>query len=181
MKKIKILFLLVLSGLSFISCKSDDEFYNAAYLSVPNIISIDTQPSYTLGDNLTFHAEFSRYLPETGQSNLLDVYKTSGATSFGFAYRLEKQTASGWSTVFGDDNEYTPLDVPYVAATEKYKRDYFVALTASGNYRLSFGQSYTGNLSTDIISNNPDNKTLVHITTNPIGIDSQGYYYFTVN
>jgi len=182
MKTIKILSLTIAAAFAVFSCKSDDEFYNAANLKVPNLIVLDVQSGYTVGEDLTFHTEFSRYLPEENQTQLLDIYKTSNAESFGFAYRIEKQTTSGdWETALPNEDEYAPVDAVYDSATEMYSGNYAVRLNETGNYRFSFGQSYTGSQSTDLISRNPANKTLVRITTNSNGVDSQGHYYFTVN
>lgn len=182
MKTIKLYLIAVLGILSLVSCKNDDEFYNAVYISVPNLITIDTPGSYAVGDNVAFHTDFSRYQDENGLSTQLDIYKTSQAESFGFAYRLEKETAPDvWTSVLLNEDEYSVAEAVYQSGTMTYKCDKAIALTSAGEYRLSFGESYTGNQSTDLISRNPSNKTSVRITTNANSLDAQGYYYFTVN
>lgn len=182
MKTIKLYIIAVLGILSLVSCKNDDEFYNAVYISVPDLITIDTPASYTVGDNLTFHTDFSRYQNENGLTTQLDIYKTSQAESFGFAYRLEKETAPNvWTSVLLNEDEYSVAEAVYQSGTMTYKCDKAIALPSAGEYRLSFGESYTGNQSTDLISRNPSNKTMVRITTNANSLDVQGYYYFTVN
>jgi len=182
MKNIKLYILAVLGILSLVSCKTDDEFYNAVYITVPDLITIDTPASYAVGDNLSFHTDFSRYQQEDGMTTLLDIYKTSEANSFGFAYRLEKETAPDvWTSVLLNEDEYSVADAIYQSGTMTYKCDKSIPLTSAGEYRLSFGESYTGIQSTDLISRNPTNKTAVRITTNANNLDTQGYYYFTVN
>jgi hypothetical protein len=182
MKTIKLFFISILSALSLLSCKTDDEFYNAVYITVPNLITIDIPASYTVGDNLTFHSDFSRYLQEDGLSTPLDIYRTSYAESFGFAYRLEKETAPGvWTSVLLSGDEFSIGDAVYQSGTMTYEFDKSIQLTSTGEYRLGFGESYTGKQSTDLISRNPQNKTSVTITTTANNIDSDGYYRFTVN
>ncbi|ESU28178.1 hypothetical protein FLJC2902T_15230 [Flavobacterium limnosediminis JC2902] len=182
MKAIKHFVIAVFGLLSLISCNSDDEFYNAAYVSVPDLITIDTPASYSVGDNVSFHTDFSRYLPEDGFTDPLDIYKTSKAESFGFAYRLEKETAPDvWTSVFDNGDEFSVAEAVYQTATQTYKCDIATPLNSAGNYRLGFGESYTGYQSTDLISRNPENETSVRITTNANNTNGQGYYYFTVN
>lgn len=182
MKAIKYLAIAIFGLLSLISCNSDDEFYNAAYVSVPDLITIDTPGTYSVGDNVSFHTNFSRYLPEDGFTDLLDIYKTSKAESFGFAYRLEKETEPNvWTSVLSNQDEYNVADAIYQVETMTYKCDINIPLNSTGNYRLGFGESYTGFQSTDLISRNPSNETSVRITTNANNTDGQGYYYFTVN
>lgn len=182
MKTIKLYIITVLGILSLVSCKNDDEFYNAVYLSVPNLITIDVPANYVVGDNISFHTDFSRYLAEDGLTTPLDIYKTSQAESFGFAYRLEKKTATNvWTSVLSNEDEYSVAEAVYQSGTMTYKYDKSIPLTSAGEYRLSFGESYTGAQSTDLISRNPTNKTAVRITTNANNLDTQGYYYFSVN
>ncbi|MGX7666553.1 hypothetical protein [Flavobacterium pedocola] len=182
MKTIRLFLLTVLGIVSLTSCKSDDDFYNAVYLDVADLITIDTPPSYTTGDNLEFHTDFSRYLPEANQANLLDIYRTSGAESFRFAYRLEKKDANNnWNNVLGANDEYSVAEAVYQSGTMTYKCDVAVPLTTTGQYRLSFGESYTGAATTELISRNPSDKTLVLISTNANALDAFGYYQFTVN
>lgn len=182
MKKIKLFAIAILGTLSLISCNGDDEFYNAAYVSVPDLITIDTPDTYTVGDNVSFHTDFSRYLQEDGFTELLDIYRTSQAESFEFAYRIEKETSPDvWTSVFNNEDEYSVAVAVYQPGTMTYKCDVSTLLNSTGNYRLGFGESYTGTASTDIISNNPENETSVRITTNANNTDSEGYYHFTVN
>ncbi|MEW5675341.1 hypothetical protein ABGT15_03420 [Flavobacterium enshiense] len=178
MKTLKILLISVLSALTFIACKTDDEFYNAVYLSAPDLITVDASS----GNAVSFHTEFSRFLPELGQTAPLDVYATSGAESFGFAYRIQmKDSNNNWVSVLGEGDEFTSADAVYDATSLTYKSDVTIPITIAGEYRLKFEDSYIGIQSTDLISRNPSNKTLIRLTTNPVGLNSDGHYYFTIN
>lgn len=182
MKTIKLYLIALLGILSLVSCRSDDEFYNAVYVSAPNLIIVDVPASYSVGDNVSFHTNFSRYLAEDGLTTLLDIYKTSKAESFGFAYRLEKETAPNvWTSVLLNEDNYSVAEAVYQIGSMTYKCDKFIALNTTGSYRLSFGESYTGKQYTDLLSRNPSNETAVRITTNATATDASGYYYFTVN
>lgn len=182
MKNLKLYIIAFLSALTVLSCKSDDDFYNTIYLSVPNLITIDTPGSYAVGDVVSFHSDFSRYLPEAGQTDLLDVYRTTEALSFGFAYRLERETAPNvWTSVLLEGDEFSVAEASYDTFSMTYSNDTALQLTQTGNYRLSFGTSFAGAPATDLISRNPQNKTAVIISTTPNDVDSLGYYHFTVN
>lgn len=182
MKTIKLFVIAFLGTLSLISCNGDDEFYNSAYVSVPDLITVDTPGNYSVGDNISFHTDFSRYLQEDGFTELLDIYKTSKAESFEFAYRIEKETAPNvWTSIFNNADEYSVAEAFYQSETMTYKCDVATPLNSTGNYRLGFGESYTGKQSTDLLSKNPENETSVIITTNATNTDNLGYYYFTVN
>jgi len=73
MKTIKLYIIAALGILSLVSCKNDDEFYNAVYLSVPNLITIDTPASYAVGDNVPFHTDFSRFLQKERLTTPLEI------------------------------------------------------------------------------------------------------------
>lgn len=95
--KISFLFLL----LSISSCTSLDEvepFY--VRLNVPNLINIEEQSVYHVGDQLYINVDFSRYLPEEGYTELLDVYKTTQTENFSFLFSfLKKNAYGGWSEI----------------------------------------------------------------------------------
>jgi len=97
MKTIKITFLLIAFVFGFTACDTnDDDFYNTAYISVPNLVQIQTQPSYSTGNYLYINAYINRLLSEPNQTNLLDIRKTTNnAPSFSFSYLLEKK----WVTI----------------------------------------------------------------------------------
>ncbi|MBC8644749.1 hypothetical protein H9W95_13880 [Flavobacterium lindanitolerans] len=91
MKTIKILLLAIIGLAAVTGCGDDDEFYNSKYTSIPNLITIEHQNSYAVGDVLWLNTNFSRYQPEPNQTTPLDIFKTTGGASFSFAYGLEKR------------------------------------------------------------------------------------------
>src|SRR6476620_4763022 len=121
MKTIKYFFFIALGSLLMAAdCSNkDSEFYNDIYLSVPNLITIETQDSYAVNDVLYINSDnFSQLLDEPGKPNQLDILKTTGgAQSFNFTYMLEKKAAdNSWQLVslgpnlsvlkgFGEENE----------------------------------------------------------------------------
>ena len=183
MKTFKLYILLLLSSLALVSCNDDDEFYNIAYLNKPDLVAIDIPlAGYNVNDNLTFHIDFSRYQTEGNHATPLDLYKTTGAESFGFNYYLEKKTGTNtWTTVFSNEDEYRVGEVEYMPLTETYEFDEALPLTSAGEYRFRLGISDFGYTKTELISRNKPKQTAVKITTNANGIDSQGYYHFIVN
>lgn len=181
MKTLRLYILGLISSLALISCNDDDEFYNAVYVNSPDLIKINVPAGgYTAGDNLEFSIDFSRYIMEPGYTTPLDVYKTSGATSFGFAYYLERNDGGTWKTVFPNEDEFRIGDVLYVPATETYEFDEAYPLDEPGEYRFRLEYNDGNILKTNLVSRNQENKTMVSIITNADHIDSQGYYYFTV-
>ena len=204
MKTIKYFFFVALgSVLMAADCSNkDSEFYNDVYLSAPDLIQIEAQQTYHVGDILYLNSNnFSRYLNEPGQSNKLDVYKTTGgANSFNFTYLLEKKigdTDDDWALVVLGPNlikekgaaDETDL---YVAALCVYKANANPALdsyefrnglklTQPGQYRLSFGYNSASATSVELRSDSFNNNLFLNIDsvmTN--GLDSAGNYNFTV-
>lgn len=196
----KKLFYKILFGclLIFNSCDTnDDGFYNSIYFDANNLVSIQTQPSYAVGDYLYITADFSRYLPDTENlASLLDIYKTtSGATQFAFSYVMERKTnATDWELVSVNDNL---LDINKGSATangvyvyglchyntidQTYEYNVGFPLLVSGNYRLSFGYNSSLTDKMELISISQPKKLILNINTTISDIDSNGYYNFTVN
>lgn len=195
----KKLFYIVLFSSSFLfnSCDTnDDGFYHNVYLEANNLVTIETQTNYAVGDYLYINADFSRYLPDaTNPSTLLDIYKTTnGATQYAFSYVIEKKiNATDWEVVTVNDNllnitKGSALNGAYVYglcqynnADETYEYNVGFPLQSAGNYRLSFGynSSSTNKIELRSISNPKD--LIMNINSTVSGINSDGYYYFTVN
>ena len=70
---------LAISALVFTGCDDEDGFYNEKYIDTGELITVDTQPTFAVGDFLYVDADFSRYVPEQGQSSDLDVFQTTMA------------------------------------------------------------------------------------------------------
>lgn len=195
MKTLKYTFLFAIA-LLFSNCDTDDDgFYNNVFADSPNLVVIETQPNYTVGDNLYITANFSRYLTETGQTNPLDIYKTTnGAPEFNFSYIIEKQvSADVWETVFVDDSQLDIIDGDaqngaYVyghcifdTLDETYKYNVGFPLLSAGQYRLSFGYNSSSTNSVELRSQSAPSKLILNINSLVSSINGSGYYTFTVN
>lgn len=194
MKTLKYYFLLTASLLLLSSCDTnDDGFYNVVYLHAANLVTVDTQPSYNVGDYLFVVADFSRYQAEAGQSELLDIYKTTGnATKFNFSYVLERKMTDGtWELVSiptntlqiikGDalSGSYVSGNCVYNPADETYEYNVGVPLNVAGDYRLSYGYNTSSN-EIELISNSNGLNLFMDILTTT-NYTSAPYYLFTVN
>lgn len=90
MKKIYATLLIVIC-LIFVSCYSDDYDSNRyVSLSIEDAIVFENNEDYVVGDTIFLDLNFSRYLPEEGFSNLLDIYKSSGSEAFYYNYGFSK-------------------------------------------------------------------------------------------
>jgi hypothetical protein len=172
---------------------NDDGFYNNVYVDIPNLVTIDPHASaYTVGEKLYVNANFSRYQNENGQP--LDLFKTTGATTFTLSYVIEKQIdATNWEVVSVDDNQ---LDIikgnaqngVYVYgicelndANQTYEYRVGFPLLTSGTYRMSFGYNSETTNSIELLSQSPATRLVLNINSSISGLDSEGYYNFTVN
>jgi len=180
----------------FSNCDTnDDGFYHNIYIDVPNLVTIQTQPTYNVGDYLYVDADFSRYLPEVDQSELLDIYHTSGgATQFTFSYVIERKiNATEWEVVAVNDSQ---LDInkgnaqngsyvygicEYNDVDQTYEYNVGFPLLTAGEYRLSFGYNSDSTNSVEIRSESSSKDLIVNINSLAENIDSTGHYYFIVN
>lgn len=189
MKNIKILFLLLIGFALFTGCGDDDEFYNSKYLALPDLIEIEHQESFAVGDVLWLNTDFSRYQEEPNQTTPLDLFRTTGGASFSFAYGLEKKTGTNtWTqidvqNIIEDEGSVTAdffviAESIYDPISENYKFRAGIPLTEVGEYRLVFGFSEVSYL--EMSSNNStadDTFLTIRTTTNNL---TGGYYNFTV-
>ena len=195
MKLLKYTYLLTIA-LLFSNCDTnDDGFYNDLFLDSSNLVQIDTQSSFTVGDNIYLNADFSRYQAQTGQTELLDIYKTTGnALEFTFSYIIEKQVSTDvWEVVTVNDSQLDIIEGDaqngsyvfghciYDATTESYKYNVGFPLLSSGNYRLSFGYNSTSATIVELRSKPKPGKLIININSLVSTINSSGYYLFTVN
>lgn len=195
MKKATYLLIVVLATL-FNSCDTnDDGFYNNVYLNASNLVTFSAQSNYLSGQYFYVEATVPRYLPETGQSNLLDIYQTTnGAQKLSFSYVIERRISpTEWEIVNVPDSSLnivngTAQNGAYVygiclynQTTEQYEYKVGFPLTATGNYRASFGYNSS---STDIVelrSINQPKDLILNINSTLSNIDNSGYFYFNVN
>lgn len=191
MKTIKYTIFLALVCLSISCSKEDEEFYNAVYTTIPNLVSIEVQPNYEVNDVLWLNTNaFSRYLAEPNQATPLDVYQTTNSQKFSFLYRLEKQVDGEWENVAVGANfvvedgsmsigNYVTANAIYDSNAEAYEFRGGLRLTESGQYRIGFFSGYNGN-NFDIISDSSNNSTFLTIATTANNV-ANGFYTFTVN
>lgn len=174
----------------------DSEFYNDVFISVPNLVDIENDNIYDVGDPVVISSSFERWVDEQGQNTPLDVLQTTGgARSFSFSYLIEKQNDSDeWEPVYINESDIVhDLGTPtcfgdFVLAQAVYNdgaEAYFyrggVVMQNAGEYRLRFTyNSITPNVLL-LVSDSLENNLFVNIYSNCPDTDGSGYYYFTVN
>lgn len=191
MKSIKLLFLAIVAMTAFSSCGDDDEFYNSKYVAIPELIQVERQNVYLVGEAIYVNTDFSKILNEPGFSTPLDIYKTTNGASFSFSFGLEKRNPDNtWSIVdlenkmIGDrgnifDGSYNIAECIYNPATETYQFRAGIPLQETGTYRIFFGFSDASRL--ELASNNDSEKsTYLNIKTTIKDLNDL-YYNFTVN
>lgn len=152
MKKINILTVLFLSLLVW-GCYTGDDYNSYISLKVEDPLTIENKTNYVVGDTLYFELQFSRYLPEEGYSNLLDIYESTQAEEFRYSFGLGKYSSfsnnydnvniafdylfAEKGSVFRDYNN----EAYAVLNTEKtlYESRVGIILAEAGEYRLNFG------------------------------------------
>lgn len=195
MKNLKYTFLAI-AALALASCDTnDDAFYNETYVRIPNLVQIESQPDYSVGDFLYVTADFSKVLNETGQSTPLDIFaSTNGAQRFNFTYILEKQlTADQWEIVEISNNDLNIIDgaaesgsfvyahAVYNPIDATYEYNVGIPLLSAGAYRLSFGYNSTDVDIVELRSETTGNNLFVNIESEVANLNPQGYYTFNVN
>lgn len=194
MKLLKYTYLLAIA-LLFSNCNTnDDGFYNDLFLNSSNLVQIETQPTYTVGDNIYLNADFSRYQTETGETEPLDIYKTTGNSSeFTFSYIIEKEVSTDvWEVVTVNDSQLDIVEGDaqngsfvfghciYDATSETYKYRVGFPLLSAGNYRMSFGYNSTSATTVELRSTPAPGKLVININSLIPTINSSGFYMFTV-
>jgi hypothetical protein len=193
MKKTLYIFSLLLTAFLSSCDTNDDGFYNNVFVDIPNLVTIEPHSTtYTVGEKLYINADFSRYQNENGTP--LDLFKTTGASDFAFSYVIEKQIdANTWEVVYVDNNlldvvKGTAQNGSYVyglchlnMADNTYEYKVGFPLLSSGTYRLSFGYNSDSYTSVELRSDSPATRLILNINSLVSGIDSNGYYNFTVN
>ena len=190
MKNIKLLFLAVVAIVAFSGCGEDDEFYNSKYISIPDLIEIENEADYQVGDVLYLNTNFSKLLTEPGQSTPLDIYKTTDGASFSFYYGLEKRNADNTWTVVNLENkmildqgkvfdgDYSIGQAIYNPVRQTYQFRAGIPLQETGNYRIFFGLSDASHL--ELTSVNSSKRSIylsIKTTANNL---TNGFYNFTV-
>lgn len=191
MKKLHYIILIAVAFLVADCDTNDDGFYNNVFADIPNLVAIEAHPStYTVGEKLYINADFSRYLSDGA---LLDIYQTTGATEFAFSYVIEKQiNASTWEVVSVSDSQ---LDIvkgnaqngsyvygicEYNTVDQTYEYRVGFPLLTAGTYRLSFGYNSDSTNEVELRSLSPATRLILNINSVVSGLDTGGYYHFTV-
>ncbi|WP_309612891.1 hypothetical protein [Flavobacterium sp.] len=192
MKKLHYILLITVAILVSNCDTNDDGFYNNVFVDVPNLVAMDAHSNvYTVGEKLYISADFSRYLNDGA---LLDIFQTTGATQFAFSYVIEKQiNATEWEGVSVSDSQldivkgdaqngsyvYGICEYNSIDSTYEYRVGF--PLSATGTYRLSFGYNSDSYNSVELRSLSPATRLVLNINSLISGLNSGGYYTFTVN
>lgn len=192
MKKLHYILLITVAILVSNCDTNDDGFYNNVFVDVPNLVAMDAHSNvYTVGEKLYISADFSRYLNDGA---LLDIFQTTGATQFAFSYVIEKQiNATEWEGVSVSDSQldivkgdaqngsyvYGICEYNSIDSTYEYRVGF--PLLATGTYRLSFGYNSDSYNSVELRSLSPATRLVLNINSLISGLNSGGYYTFTVN
>ena len=98
---------------------SDDSFGRWVRLDLNDAFSIENKKEYVVGDTIFFELRFSRYLPEEGFSELLDVYETTKSADFGFSFRFQKfsELEGGFREIY--------ISEDFIVADKNNVNDYF--------------------------------------------------------
>lgn len=191
MKKSILFYIFILLPILISCSKEDEEFYNAVYTSIPNLVTVEVESSYSVNDILWINTNnFSRYLNQPNQTTPLDVFKTTKSNYFVFSYRLEKKINNDWENVaIGNNyevekgristNVYITGYADFNATTNQYEHRGGIKLTQSGEYRLVFFEGYNGS-NFDLISDSANNFTFLTINTTAVNLNGSTYN-FVVN
>jgi hypothetical protein len=196
MKKLSYIALLFVATL-FTNCDTnDDTFYKTIYVEGSNnIVTFPATTTYNVGDYFYVNADLARYIPEPGETSLLDLYKTTGnAPEFVFSYVIERKiNATDWEVVTVTDaqldiNEGDAQNGAYVYAiceydsvNEYYRYNVGFPLLTAGNYRVTFGYNSSSTNSVELVSQNSQKNLIVNLNAALSNLDANGFFYFNVN
>ncbi len=195
MKNLRIPILFALASLLMAAdCNTDAEYYSDVYAVIPNIINVETQPSFAVGDYLEINTDgFSRYEDElNGQS--LDIYRSSGfAPSVSFTYVVEKLAGDFWLPVdfsasvqqiqgiTSANEEFILARSVYNSQGEQYEYKARLPLMQTGSYRLRFNYSSQTVGIAQMRTDSDQKQLYVNITSTVPALNGGAFYNFTVN
>lgn len=182
MKKSNIVILLTTITLCM-AFQCEDEPFATKEINVPDLIKIETKNNYVVNDSIHIDATFSRYLPESGFTNLLDIYKTSNSPKFSFSLSLEKKNSDDtWAIINPtivkvNKGEYI-LMASYATTilnlvNNNYESRVGFKLNEIGEYRIG--------VSKNLFQTENTQKIRLNISSSNDKLDQNGYYIFTVN
>jgi hypothetical protein len=181
---------------TFISCDTnDDDFYNSEYISIPNLVQIETQGSYSVGDYIYVSSYVNRLQAELSQTNLLDLRKSTGnADAFKFSYLLEKKiNGTDWLLVDAspanrilvsgqfDTGSFYDASAIFNPVSDRYEFKTGIKLLSTGEYRISFGYNSSSTNQVELTSNSTNGNISITIFSDITNLDGSGYYNFSVN
>lgn len=182
----KSIFGILLIALFFNCSELDDIYMGSKDIKDSNLIQIETLPSYKLNDLIYINSSFSRYLPEEGYDDLLDIYKTTKSEEYSFEFILEKKSAYdtwtpiniGNKIVLNKGKSYANNVIIGVCVfnpeTNLYEFRAGIPLLETGEFRLRINSSLY-----PVYTNSSYISVYIHTTINQV--DNQGNYYFKVN
>lgn len=167
--------------LSAMQCDRDP--LNVRSIFVENLITIETKNNYVVNDSIIVNASFSRFLPETGYSNLLDIFKSSNSNGFIFnIYIKKKLNDDSWEQI-----DLRPIIVLKKGSLSQYNEFTSILNPAINQYEfkasfplLEIGE-YEIDISEGLRQNNQSSKVILELSTNIDELNQDGVYLFTVN
>jgi hypothetical protein len=171
----------------------DSEFYNDVFVYSPNHANV-TLEGISPDQTIYVNATIPKLLTVPGQTNLLDIYKTTGgATKLNFTYELEKETAGVWDYIVLDQSQVVTADgeafvgdfvygnAIYNSTSETYEYRVGIKSLPAGNYRLSFGYNSTSTTDVEFRSESHGNNLFLNLKSAYSGLDGGGNFHFTIN
>ena len=139
--------------------REDDSFNRSVSLDILDAFTFQNEKEYAVGDTIYFELSFSRYLPEDGYPNLLDIYETTDEEQFGYSFSFEKfsEQESGFRAVNIDPqfiiaeknditNNFYFSDLGTIAtlndAKDTYESRVGIILKEAGVFRFDFENTY---------------------------------------
>jgi hypothetical protein len=151
------------------SCTLDDYGYDCIYLNNNDLIKVHTLSEYQVDDVLYIESVFSKLQEESGQTTLLDIYKTTKSKDFKFSFHLEKKTFNGnYSQISFVETDFESAGKGYLTfgrfpsaictlneETNNYEFYQGIILHEAGEYRLTIHSNlqntgYSGDFSVSI-------------------------------
>ncbi len=195
MKKLRFPILIALASLLMAAdCNTDAEYYNDVYVVIPDLINVQTEPTFSVGDFLEINTEgFSRVENDVnGQS--VDIYRSSGfAPSVSFTYVVEKRDGEIWFPVnFANSVQQiqgiTSANEEFILArsvfnlqTESYEYNAHLPLTETGSYRIRFNYSSDFVGFAQMRTDSFPNQLYLNIASTIGGLNGDTLYNFEVN
>lgn len=142
-------------GVFLFGCYSGNDDYKLVSLRIQDAFAIENEGNYVVGDTIFFELNFSRYLPEPGYSNLLDIYESTDAIDFNYGFDLRKFSS------LSNDYVYVAIDPSFVFAEkgkvfesfnqgtatlnedqDRYESRVGIILVETGDFRFDFENPY---------------------------------------